>query len=122
MYSQLELVPPAAPEVDAAEVEFLLRLLEGRDWQTARAVAALPEWQRRFPTLNAANAERRVRALASASGGRVLSCPGSPGYKLTREATIAEIQGATTRLRHQAGEMTGRAVEIDRVYHGKARG
>jgi hypothetical protein len=45
--------------------------------------------------------------------------PGSLGYRLAREAAIAEIQTATPKLRHQARERSERALQINRVYHAK---
>lgn len=95
-------------------------LLAGRGWQTAMQIGGLAAGtivndRPRDPEA----LKRRIRAIANASGGHILSYPGSPGYRLTREATIAEIQTATAKLRHQAAEMQQRALEIDRVYHAK---
>lgn len=67
---------------DAAEE--LYQLLRGRGWVTAAEIERLrPEWAR--PD------HRFVRLLASAAQGRVLSFPGSPGYRLTAELTAEEI-------------------------------
>lgn len=84
---------------------------------TAQQIAAAPEFAESFEGVK--NTDRKIRAIANKTEGLVLSYPGSPGYRLTREATIEEIQTATAKLRHQAGEMSHRALEIDRVYHGK---
>ena|ERR1043166_9984743 len=117
MPSQPELFPPKAPIVAAQEVALLLNVLTGRGWMTAQQIAATPEFAERFERVK--NIDRRIRAIANKTDGLVISYPGSPGYRLTREATIEEIQSATACLRHQAGEMGRRALQIDRVYHGK---
>lgn len=110
--------------VSPEQVTLLLRLLRGRDWQKAAQITALV-YLDTIASLGTANAQRWtdrfVRMVASASEGQVISYPGSPGYKLTAEATIAEIQAAAKVLRHQAEQMQERALQIDRVYHGKIR-
>ena len=121
MTSQLEFLPSKAPLVTDQEVQLLITVLTDRDWMTARQIAATPEFVSRFERSKQATVERRIRAIANKTEGFVISYPGSPGYKLTLEATIQEIQVATACLRHQAGEMTERAMQIDRVYHGKKR-
>lgn len=92
----------AAQVVDPAEVADMIRLLRGQGWVRAKS----------FPI---GWTERRIRAVASASAGKVIS--GQLGYRLTHEATIDEVRKASSWLRHQAKEMTRRAVEIERVYH-----
>ena len=116
MTTQPELFPAKAPAVDVEDVEFLCAVLHGAGWQTADAIACRPAWQSFF---HRGGADRRIRSIGSACKGRILSYPGSPGYRLTSEATIEEIQTATNKLRHQANEMTRRAMEVDRVYHKK---
>lgn len=118
---QLHLFPAKAPSVTSEDVALLMRVLAGRDWMSGSEVAETDEFQQRFLGSSNANFERRIRAIANRSQGFVLSYPGSPGYRLTVEAKIEEIQTATRKLRHQAGQMLQRALEIDRVYHGKQR-
>jgi hypothetical protein len=118
---QLDLMPARAPVVSAEEVALLMNILAGRGWLTAGEIAQDWRFLDRYGLGKPGSVERRIRAMANASHGRVLSYPGSPGYKLTREATIEEIQTGTAKLRHQAGEMQARALELDRVYHGKER-
>jgi len=96
------------------DVEMLIFLLEGKGWMPASSVASFAA-----DDFGCTWGERVVRALAAASDGRVIS--GQLGYRLTTEATIAEVQHAADWLRHQAKEMTRRAVEIDRVYHAKQK-
>jgi len=104
---QLELLPPKGPKVLDSDVAKMLQILAGNGWLTSGQIQALTEWQ-----------ERYVRAVANASRGRVLSYPGSPGYKLTREATKAEVDAADI-LGHQANEMRRRLVEIRNVFYGR---
>jgi len=85
----------------------MLQILPGNGWLTSGQIQALTGWP-----------ERYVRALANASGGRVLSYPGSPGYKLTKEATKEEVDAADI-LGHQANEMRRRLIEIRMVFYGR---
>jgi hypothetical protein len=114
MNKQLELIARRAPKVSAKEVELLLNILRGQSWMTAMHITLESKYhigqQVRW-------SDRKIRAIANASEGQVIS--GQRGYRLTREATIEEVQHAAAWLRHQARAMRLRALEIDRVYHGK---
>lgn len=113
MTAQLDLIAPPKPEVDPAEVLALESVLMGRGWMTAANVMIYAESGRRKWT------DRCLRAIAHASHGAIIS--GQKGYKLTREATLEEVQHSAAWLRNQAKSMLNRAVEIDRVYHKKER-
>lgn len=126
MSAQLQLLPDAPPRIDPGEIARMCLVLEGAGWLTAEHVALVlaPDPDLELdPSTNSIqpseSAKRRIRAIANASEGRILSYPGSKGYRLTKEATVEEIATATAKLRHQANEMLQRALEIDRVYHGK---
>ncbi len=114
MTEQLELVPAKAPKVSCDEVHALLGILTYQGWMTASQVAAMASmhWGMTW-------SERKVRAVANASCGQVIS--GQDGYKLTLQATIEEIQQASGWLRSQADAMRQRSIEIERVYHRKLR-
>jgi hypothetical protein len=112
---------PKGPTVTSADIALLLNILAAGAWLKAAELRADPRFIARFGELNPEAADRRIRAIASASDGQIISYPGSPGYKLTLAATIEEIQRATAKLRHQASEMDARALQIDRVYHAKLR-
>lgn len=106
--AELSLRLKAARGVNRDSIEELCGLLQGRGWVTARDLRRLrPLWQDRF-----------IRLLANAAGGRVLSYPGSPGYRLTGEASAEERECAVAKLRHQAREMGERASAIARQHHG----
>jgi hypothetical protein len=103
---QLELIRVKPPAVAPDDVLALLGTLDQQGWLSAAEIGKRLLWS-----------DRKIRAVANASEGQVIS--GQSGYKLTSQATIAEIQHAAGWLRHQAKEMTHRALEIDRVYYGK---
>jgi DNA-directed RNA polymerase beta subunit len=58
-------------------------------------------------------AERELRIVAERSQGRIIS--GQKGYKLTRCASVEEIDHAERWLISQANKMRERAVEIRRA-------
>lgn len=62
--------------------------------------------------------ERVLRKCADASKGRVIS--GQQGYKLTRFATVEEVDHAEAWLLSQARQMTDRAREIRVARNGRA--
>jgi hypothetical protein len=107
MTEQLQLeLNHAAPPVDASDLATTLHhLRNATDWLQARDLTQLTGFD-----------DRRLRAIASASKGHIIS--GNRGYRLTRQATIEEIDHCTAKLLSQADAMTARALQIQRVYHG----
>lgn len=116
-----------APRVKSEEIGLLLNILRGRGWLHAEEIgrdyrfvafygAAIPQ----EPARRAQWMERKVRAMASLSGAQVLSYPGSPGYKLTLEATPKEMEDARVLWR-QARAMQKRYVMLLRVWRGAVR-
>jgi len=93
-----------APEPPAERVAFLLALLDGRGWQSAKALARQMDTD-----------DRTIRAIAAASDGAVIS--GQRGYCLTAQASVRDVQHAASWLRHQAQQMTKRAYQIERAMH-----
>jgi hypothetical protein len=89
----------------ADDADTMASWLSGRGWLTAAAITASLGWP-----------ERRIRAAASASAGRILSSPGQPGYCLTRESTADDRDRALRALRSQARQMLSRWVQISRVH------
>jgi hypothetical protein len=107
MTEQLQLgFRPTAPAVDPTDLErFIRTLCDAPDWIKARDLTRVLSFDDRY-----------LRALASSSRGTIIS--GNRGYRLTRLATIQEIDRCTSTLRSQADAMTARALQIARVYHG----
>jgi hypothetical protein len=56
---------------------------------------------------------RKVRAVAAASEGSIVSGPGSKGYKASKACTDAERKEAANRLRSQAKAMNRKARLIE---------
>lgn len=106
MSEQLELIKAKGPKVTPEEISALVAVIRDRGWLTASEITRTICWP-----------DRKIRAVANASEGQIIS--GQSGYKLTNQATIEEIEHAANWLRHQASEMTHRALQIDRIRHGK---
>ncbi len=102
---ELNLRLRAARGVNADAIAELCGLLRGRGWVKARTLRRLrPAWT-----------ERHIRALASASGGRVISGPGTPGYRLAAEIADAELEAIAHAGRSQLSQgrhMARRGVAI----------
>lgn len=107
---------PPVTNFDLALLETILE--ENGDWMFAKDIAVSWRWQEKFPHLEGSRSawmtkqERKIRAIASASHGSVLSWPGSPGYRLRAQASEKEVQTAIAKLKHQGGEMMARANAI----------
>lgn len=92
-----------APTITAHDVERLVDTLGALGgWATAAQLSVIL-----WGTDNEGN-KRRVRALASAAGSGVVSYPGSPGYKLWKLCTTAEIHACIGAYTAQADEMRRR--------------
>jgi len=61
--------------------------------------------------------DRKVRALAEASNGLVVSGPGTPGYCHASHCTAEEISHAAETLISQGKRMIARAIRIRRRGH-----
>ncbi len=102
-----------APAVSSRDIGNLISRLRGRGWMTAGELLELEGLAKTESHM------RWIRSIASASHGRILSFPGSPGYRLTSEASLEELAGVES-LRHQAQEMLARYRDIQRVRHGSS--
>ena len=87
-------------------VAALVARLDGAGWQTAKQLKA------------DGYGDRTLRAIASASAGRIIS--GQRGYALIESATVEDARHAASWLRHQAAEMNARAADIERAMHRRA--
>ena len=103
-------LPLPVPKVKPEEVTRLCDILRAANaWMTAKDLATVaPEYN-----------ERRVRAIAGAAGSKILSFPGSPGYRLASQATVAEISHAIEATEAQAHAMLKRSIELRRAYHSR---
>lgn len=94
--------------VNQADVDSLVILIaNSRDWLTAKKLGLIT-----------GHGDRKIRALAKAARGHILSGPGSPGYRHTRTATPEEVDHYTNAILKQADEMRQHAIDIRRVYYG----
>src|SRR2546429_425497 len=91
------------PVVTASEVEWFIDKLRGREWQTARDLGATNEAMR-----------RKLRAVAEAAVPKIIS--GQRGYKLTAEATPADIESFAW-LRRQSRTNLRRYILTVRYWH-----
>ncbi|MCW5558171.1 MAG: hypothetical protein KIT22_10120 [Verrucomicrobiae bacterium] len=109
MQRQHELIPPPGPEITTGEVEHVVCLLRGKDWITAAELLeamGLPVTE---------SAKRRIRAIASDSGGRIGG--GQRGYKLVVEMTAEEYGHYDRWMAHQEAEMQRRRMESSQVFY-----
>jgi hypothetical protein len=109
------------PTVNPSDVALLAVILSTGEWMLAREIAVNWRWLEVYPQKETQSRqawitaqERKIRAVASASGGSVISYPGAPGYRLHSCATSEEIKTAVAKLRHQSAEMHARATAIER--------
>jgi hypothetical protein len=100
----------AAPVVTVAEVDALCAHLRGRAWVTAKQLET-----------ELGLDDRKLRAIAEHSDGRVLSGPGSPGYCLFTRDTLTEADHCASLHESQARRQLARAAAIRRRFHRYAQ-
>jgi hypothetical protein len=104
---QLELsISQKAPEVSPDEIDLMINALRGKGWQTTTQLGAAT-W----------NEKRKLRVIAAASDGRIVSYPGSPGYKLFDECVPEDFLRGDRANRRQAKKMLTRWTRILRRMH-----
>lgn len=109
MKTELGIRTSLAPQVDPAQVDMLCEFLRGKGWMKAAAIEAA-----------IAIDDRKVRAFAEHSDGRILS--GQEGYRLFERSTpIEEADQAASWLESQAKRMVRRASSIRQRLHRYAR-
>lgn len=92
-------------EPDEKDLQQLLGLLSASAaWLTAEQITLQLAWN-----------DRKIRKLAAASAGLIIS--GNNGYKHTRHATPEEFHEFYGRMTEQAKEMLARAEKARRVHH-----
>src|SRR3990167_7819868 len=106
---QARLFPAPAPRVTAEDVDEVIKVLSCHGWRTSR-------W---LLSHYAFGSDRRLRALAAASQGRIIS--GQRGYARTDHASVEDVQHAADWLSHQGHAMIRRSIEIRRAMHQHTR-
>ena len=103
-----------APVATLDQIEWLVALLKaGRTpknngWITAAQLVALS---------GGLKDDREIRAIARAATPGIFSYPGSPGYKLWQECTMAEISRGLSAMEAQVRDMTIRTSLYQQAYH-----
>jgi len=105
----VEKAPVATPD----DVASVIDLLQGRGWQKAEELAALS---------GGAFNDRKVRKIGRAARPRIVSYPGSPGYKLWEECTVEEIDHAIAAFDSQSQDNAKSAHIYRMAYHKRFRG
>jgi hypothetical protein len=107
--AQLDLFAPPAPP--AGEIDRLCDYLATRPgWTTAKEITQAIDLS-----------DRQIRNLARHHRDRILSAPGTPGYKLVSRATLEEITRTADKLRSQAREMLAGSIKLRRIAHAAIR-
>jgi len=105
-----------APTVDPAEVDRVVEILRiAGTWMTAAEIADCMTDEGR----GAPGADRRVRAIAAGGRPRILSHPGSQGYRLFAQATMEEIDHCITTWRAIRVDATETEVAYTKAYHAR---
>ncbi|MFO1461234.1 MAG: hypothetical protein U1G08_17760 [Verrucomicrobiota bacterium] len=108
MTSQLDLIPPTGTAISEREIEGVARMLTGAGWVTAEGLL------QRMGIPVTESAKRRIRKIASDSGGRIAG--GQLGYKLVLEMSAEEFGHFDRWMAHQETEMQRRRLEASRVF------
>ncbi|HWM26552.1 MAG TPA: hypothetical protein VNP98_17175 [Chthoniobacterales bacterium] len=96
-----------APRVTQADVDWFIDQLRGKtEWLSAAHLGATTEAQR-----------RRLRKIAEAAKGKIISFPGSPGYKLLDNCTLKELRRCDAAVRSQTRRMEAKLKPIWRAMH-----
>jgi hypothetical protein len=106
--TQLELeTSHRAPRVTKEDVAWFVDQLRGqRDWVTTTDLGATTEAQK-----------RRLRRIKEMAGGQIVSFPGSPGYKLLDNCTLAELRRCDAAVRSQTRRMEAQLKPVWRRMH-----
>jgi len=106
--AQLDLVlPPSKADLDWLVGELKrLRSSNNRGWIKSRELGAITEAQK-----------RRLREIAEFGEGKVVSYPGSPGYKLLNDCSLEELRHGDRAMRSQLRCMAKKWKPIWRRMH-----
>jgi hypothetical protein len=110
-----------APEVSPEAVEQLVAILKEKplEWFTAERLAHAAGYCDVVDDQQIVTEKhlRKVRKIASAAAPKILSWPGSPGYRLATANTVPEIAHAIEALESQGKDMIRRANVYRVSYH-----
>ncbi len=98
-------------EREDPNVDWFVKVLEGKDWMTASEVLA------QIGQEGTENNKRKVRAWANASGGRV--CGHQKGYKLEKAMTGEEYGWWRNEMLKASEAVRARVVESDRLHYSR---
>lgn len=105
---QLDLLSEKAPKISEGEIVTMMNALHGKGWQKSGQLGA-----------KTPDEKRRLRAISEASNGRIVSWPGSPGYKLFDECTAEDFLRGDNATRSAARKMLAKWAAILRRMHSR---
>jgi hypothetical protein len=105
---QLDLLIEKAPKISEGEIVTMMNALRGRGWLKSGQLGA-----------KTPDEKRRLRAISEASNGRIVSWPGSPGYKLFDECVPEEFLRGDNATRSAVRKMLAKWSAILRRMHGR---
>jgi hypothetical protein len=109
MSAQLELsIDEKAPDVSADEIETMINALRGKGWQKSGELGA-KTWDEK----------RKLRAIAAAADGQIVSWPGSPGYKLFDECTPEDFLHGDKATRSAVRKLEQKWIRILKRMHAR---
>ncbi len=100
-----------APKATAEQVATVINYLRGKDWTLRRAIEG-----------ETGLSDRIIRAVAKASRPRIVSAPGSHGYKLWEHCTTEELHHCIASIRSQRDDMDETYLVMHRAFHSGYRG
>jgi hypothetical protein len=114
--TQLDLIAEKAPKISEGEIVTMMNAL--KDWEK---VAPKGKGWLKSTQLGAKTPDekRHLRAISEASNGRIVSWPGSPGYKLFDECTAEDFLRGDNATRSAARKMLAKWAAILRRMHSR---
>lgn len=110
-YSPASEARSGAPKATPAQVATIVNFLRGRDWTLRREIEEA-----------VGLSDRIIRAAAKASRPRIVSSPGSRGYKLWEHCTTEELHHCMESIRSQRDDMDETYLVMNRAFHAGYRG
>lgn len=110
MHSQAAFDFTAPPAPPAGEVEILLSYLrkQGPVWTSAKQILA-----------DLGINDRKLRILRAAAKNKIISGPGSPGYRHIDHSTLDDIREAAARKKSQIRHMAQDYIALIKLAHAR---